>query len=288
MQQTCSQCGFVSPVPAKFCRQCGASLFAESESGEAATRQYGRQAPAPVPEAPPTSHPFTSPTPQPPPSMADAFAPETMRLQNQPPPAYGQPPLPLGMSPVSPAYPTHPPAKSNWWKWLLGFVLTTLLVCGGLLGYVFMRAREAVPDVQKQVAEAIRKAQEEAERAAQEGNAPPPPGAPAPPPPPGSMAPEFEKLTYPNAKVTSRVSAFGQQVMEMKTSDTLAQVKEFYVKQMGAPVVESDDGNDKALVFQKTPLMVTIGDDRRTPGQLSITIIRSGWIPKIDKPEKYQ
>jgi hypothetical protein len=283
MQQTCSQCGFVSPVPSKFCRQCGAALFAESESSEASTRNYGRQTPAPVPETPPTSHPFTSPTPQPPPSMADAFAPETMRLQNQPQMPYGQPPTPMGMPPVSPAYPA-PPAKSNWWKWLLGFALVTLLVCGGLIGYVFMRANQIARDIQREINQP---GVEGGVPGGVPGGPPPPPGAPQPPPPPGT-APEFEKLTYPNAKITSRVSAFGQQVMEMKTTDTLAQVKEFYVKQMGAPVVESDDGNDKALVFQKPPLMVTVGADRKAPGQNSITIIRSGWIPKIDKPEKYQ
>ena len=102
------------------------------------------------------------------------------------------------------------------------------------------------------------------------------------------MAPEFEKLTYPNAKVTSRVSAFGQQVMEMKTTDSLAEIKAFYEKQMGAPVVESENGGDKSLIFQKAPLMVTVGDDRRTPGQLSITIIRSGWIPQLEQPDKKQ
>ncbi len=282
MQQTCSQCGFVSPVPAKFCRQCGAAMFAESESSEAATRNYGRQTPAPAPETPPTSHPFTSPTPQAPPSMADAFAPNTARLHNQPQTPYSQPQVPMGMPPVYPAYPP-PAAKSNWWKWLLGIALTTLLVCGGLLGYAFMRANEKFHQIQAEmnppgqgVPDGI------------PGGVPVPPLPPPPPPAPGKgMAPEFEQLTYPNAKVTSRVNAFGQQVMEMKTTDNLAQVKAFYEKQMGAPVVESEGGDgDKSLVFQKTPLMVTVGDDKKEAGQLSITIIRSGWIPQINQPGK--
>lgn len=289
MQQTCSRCGAVATVPSKFCRQCGAPLLTETETHEAATRQYGRQTPAS--ETPPTSHPFTSGE-QRPPSVADAFAANTARLHNQaPPPPMGQPFSPSGMpAPFTPAYPAVPPApKSSWWKYLLGFALVSLLVCGGLIGYGIKRASEVVPTVSDQVNQAIKDAQEAAERAARESGVPNggvPDGVPVPPPPPpapGELAKDLEQLRYPNGKVTSRVKAMGQQVISLTTTDNFDKVKPYYVKLMGEPVVETDQSDGKELVFQKSPFMVTIGNDRNAPGQLTITLIRSTLIPQLNQ-----
>jgi hypothetical protein len=289
MQQTCSRCGAAATVPSKFCRQCGAPLATEEETREAATRQYGRQSPAPEP--PPASHPFTTPG-QRPPSVSDAFAADTSRLHNQaPPPPLGQPfsQQPGVPAPFAPAYPVQPASKSNWWKWALGFVLATVLVCGGLLAYTVQRATVAGSRVKEEIDKAVAIAKEEAEKAAQQGSSAPngqPYGVPPPPPAPpapGELSQDLEQLRYPNAKVASRVNALGQQVLTLKTNDTLDKVKTYYTEKLGAPIVESEEENERNLVFQKAPLMVTVGQDRRNPSQLDITIIRSGLIPQLNQ-----
>lgn len=299
MQQTCSKCGSVATVPSKFCRNCGGPL-SEAQATEAPTRQYGRQTPAG--EVPPTSSPFTGPGQPPPPSVSDAFTPDTARLHGQqnPPPGgqpygqshgqpYGQPPMPAayqpGMVTGNPVpYPMQPAPKSNWWKWLLGFALASLLVCGGLIGYGFKRASDAVPDVQRRVEEAIKQAQEEAERAAKEAGVPnAPPGAPGAPPPPPAPGGELtiEHLRYPKSEQTTKVNVMGNQVLELKTGDNLTNVRAFYEKLLGEPIVESQEQGKKELVFQKVPYVVTIGHDNYDSAKLKINIVRSGWIPKL-------
>ncbi len=302
MQQTCSKCGAVATAPSKFCRNCGGPLI-ESPMTEAPTQQYGRQTPAR--EVPPTSSPFSAPVQPPPPSVADAFTPDTARLHGQQtaPPGgqpfgqaygqpYGQPPMPAAYQPGNPIpYAMQPPPKSNWWKWLLGFALASLLICGGLLSYAFMRARDAVPEVQRQVTEAIQKAQEEAERAAKEagapGNVPGVPGVPAPPPPPGEMPQSLEQLRYPNSEEVNKVDAFGQQVLSLTTADSVDVVKAYYEKRLGQTAIQSQEKGRKAAVFFKAPYMVTVGTEGAEAGVTSITLVRSSLIPQVN-PKQYQ
>ena len=78
--QLCSTCNYQSPEGAKFCRQCGAPLYAENELSGADTRNYGRQDSAP---------PLSAPLPSRPPSVVDAFGPETIRYQQAPAAAVG-------------------------------------------------------------------------------------------------------------------------------------------------------------------------------------------------------
>ncbi|MBI1766598.1 MAG: hypothetical protein HYR56_34755 [Acidobacteria bacterium] len=298
MQQTCSKCGAVAAVPSKFCRNCGAPL-PEATATEAPTRQYGRQTPAA--DVPPTSSPFagpyTAPGQPPSPSVADAFTPDTTRLQNQSavPPGgqpygqaygqqYGQPPMPAAYPSGNPVpYPLQPPPKSNWWKWVLGFVLTSLLVCGGLLGYAFKRASNAVPQVQKQIEAAIAEAQKEADRAAREsGNTPN--GIPPPPPPaPGQgTLQSFDQLRYPKAEEINRTEAFGQHVLTMKTSDNVDTVKAYYEKKFGRAPIESKEQGRKSVVFIHKPYMVTVGNNAEDAGQTTITLIQSSFIPQVN------
>ena len=67
----CPFCDFESPTSARFCRQCGATLSAEGDLTEAATRNIGRQEPLPSAAAG-GSAPL-------PPSIADAFVGNTAR-----------------------------------------------------------------------------------------------------------------------------------------------------------------------------------------------------------------
>jgi len=153
-----------------------------------------------------------------------------------------------------------------------------------------MRAREAMPNVQQQVAEAIKKAQEEADRAARESGPPPPPGVPAPPlppPPPGQKLPQtIEQLRYPGAAEQSNNEAFGQHVLKLTTSDTIETVKAYYEKQFGRAPIKSNEHGREAVIFIQAPYMVTVGPDNENSGQTAITLIRSGFIPQINKPDK--
>ncbi len=292
MQQTCSKCGAVATVPSKFCRNCGGPLT-ESPMTEAPTQQYGRQTPAR--DVPPMSAPFSAPVQPPPPSVADAFAPDTARLHSQQtaPPGgqpygqtyqqpYGQPPMPAAYQPGNPVpYAAQSAPKSNWWKWLLGFVLASLLVCGGLLGWAFMRARDAVPNIQKQIETAIADAQKEAEREARESGKTPN-GLPAPPPPPGGLPQSLEQLRYPNSEETNKVDAFGQQVLSLTTTDSVDVVKAYYEKRLGQTAIQSQEKSRQAAVFFKAPFMVTVGTEGASAGVTSITLVRSSLIPQVN------
>src|SRR5215510_1871156 len=109
--QTCPTCSYESPDGAKFCRQCGGPLYAESESSGAATRNYGRQASAPAVSA------------QLPPSVIDAFGSDTSR-HYQPP----QSPVPAAAY-VAPQYVPNTsslkPPRSKF-RWLLIFAVLLL------------------------------------------------------------------------------------------------------------------------------------------------------------------
>jgi hypothetical protein len=285
--QTCLKCGFAAETNAKFCRQCGASLFADSGESEAPTQHYGRQTPPPVPE--PASSPFTSPMPpQAPPSIADTFAPDTGRLHN---PGVAPPPMPYQQNsypaPMYGATPPAPAAKSNWWKWALGVVLGSVLICGGCVSYGLYKAQEMGQGLQGKIEAAVEEAkrQAEAEAKRQAENIPPvigPDGKPIPPPPPApgsdNVSTDVAKLKYPNAKQTSHVKMFGQEVYELTSEDDLAQIKAFYQKELGDPTIESNNDNEQSVVYQKGKLMATV---TARDGENKITIINSTLIPQL-------
>ena len=283
--QTCLKCGFAAETNAKFCRQCGASLFTDSDSTEAPTQHYGRQTPPSVPE--PASSPFTTPMPpQVPPSIADTFAPDTGRLHH---PGVPPPPVPYQQNPYpAPMYGSTPPApaaKSNWWKWALGAVLGCVLLCGGCLTYGLFRAQQMGSGFQQQIQTAVEEAKRQADADAKRQNIPPvigPDGKPVPPPPPApgsdNISPDMAKLKYPNASQTNHTKAFGQEVMSLKSEDQFDTIKAFYQKEMGDPSIESNDGGKMTVIFQKGQVMVTLtaGDENN-----DITVIHSSFIPTL-------
>ncbi len=290
--QTCLKCGFAAETNAKFCRQCGSSLFTDSGESEAPTQHYGRQTPPPVPE--PSSSPFTTPMPpQAPPSIADTFAPDTGRLHNPglpPPMPYQQNPYP---APMYGATPSAPAAKSNWWKWALGAVLGSVLICGGCVSYGLYKAQEMGSGLQSKIEAAVK----EAERAAAEANqsaapyVPPvigPDGKPVPPPPPpgsSNVSPDLAKLKYPNASQTQHTKVFGQEIINLTSEDDFDTIKAFYQTQMamGDPITESENNNSKTVVFQKGQVMVTLNaEDEKN----QITLIRSTLIPNLREAAK--
>src|SRR5262249_44666290 len=112
MQQSCQHCGYESPAGAKFCRQCGATLFVETELSTTVTRNYGKQEPGPSVAVAGSGHL--------PPSVADAIAGETERYYRAPP------------VPVPPAPKTAPiNSKIRDWRRL---VLLLVLLLGAAIG----------------------------------------------------------------------------------------------------------------------------------------------------------
>src|SRR5262249_17818221 len=109
------------------------------------------------------------------------------------------------------------------------------------------------------------------------------PGAPAPPPPPPISESGMGEYKYPKAKLDYSVRGFGNESMTMTTSDSVSEVKDYYQKRLGPPMVE--DENNETAIFQVngSPMVViTINQDPNDSDKTQITIVRSKLIPKIN------
>ena len=267
MQQSCHRCGFLSDRPARFCRQCGAQLFVENEATSATTRQYSQQQ-----SANPYDAPYQSQLAQvqsAPDGRSNYQTPDTSRLYHEP---------------MAANYPNFPAnyqqavvKKSGGLKWVLITLVCILLVSGGISVMVIsaIRARQQAA---RQIAE-----EEPARSGREPGEAPEAPVAPKPPAPPVQGA-GLEQYKYPNAKVEYSARAFGTETVTMTTSDSVSEVKDYYKKQLGAPMVEDED--DATAVFQisDSPMtLITINQDKEDPDKTQITVVRSKLpIPKIN------
>ena len=255
MQRPCHRCGFVSDRPTRFCRQCGAQLFAENEATSATTRQYAPHHPANSYDGPYQSQ-----------FAQVRFAPDN-RSGNQPPDTsrlYND-----QMAPQFPSYPANHlqvvAKKSGALKWVLITLLCVALVSGGISAMVISAIRSQRPTTAE---------------AAGEGQI----GAPlpqAPPPPPSIHVAGLEQYKYPNAKMVSTARAFGTESMTMTTSDRISDVRDYYKKRLGDPMVE---GADRAVVFRipGPPMtVITINSDEKDSGKTQITVARTNLqVPK--------
>src|SRR5262245_28660588 len=220
MQQSCHRCGFISDRPTRFCRQCGAQLFVENEATSATTRQQAPQQPANPYDAPYQSQ--LAQVQAAPDGRSNNQTPDTSRLYHE------------SMEPNYPNYPANYQQavvkKSGGLKWVLITLICILLVSGGISVMVIsaIRARQQAA---RQIAE------EELARARREAGVAP--DAPAPPPPSVQEA-GLEQYKYPNATVQYSARAFGAETVTMTTSDSVSEVKDYYKKQLGAPMVEDE------------------------------------------------
>lgn len=288
MQQPCQRCGYDSDRPARFCRQCGAPLFAENEATSATTRQYAPQ---------PSSNSYDAP-------YQSQFAQDARRNDQVPDTSS------LHRAPMAQNYPNYPanyqypePKKSGAWKWVLITLLCVALVSGGIgvmvisairakqRAEVFMPSSEEIEArVREQIQAELERAKEEAARAAEEANrAAEDAGAAVPPPPPpapGGLPAGMERYKYPNAEIKNSNAVFGNEFARMITSDSVSKVRDFYKKQVGDPIINNKDESDESVIFQvpgSPMIIITVNQDDEDSDKTQIVVLRSRFqIPKMN------
>src|SRR5689334_12717551 len=197
MQQPCSRCGYISDRPARFCRQCGSQLVAETEASSATTRNYAQSAGQYA--NPQSSYPAHVPNQQ---------------WEDQTPDT-----TPFYRPPMAPQYqtPVVEQKRTSWGKWVIISLLTFMVVCIVAVGSLIYLGKKWV----------------DRHPAGSGNNVPtvpgvPPPAAPAPPdaPPAPPIAGNLESYKYPGAKVTESHRGGGSEVIKMTTDDDLDDVRE--------------------------------------------------------------
>ena len=296
MQHSCQHCGYESPASARFCRQCGAPFFTETEVSTAATRNYGRQEPTVA--APISGHL--------PPSVVDVFAGETERYY-QPPP-----------SPAPPIANTAPiKSRRKIWRWLL---LVIVLFIGMAFGAMISaglddpepsplppaerarrdaeaaarrrqneverefrnrerEARDHTREAQNRAREAVERTREAAEQASVAGAALTVSDA---------KPLDLSAYEYPSALVGSAIRIPGHEMLTQRTTDSLEDVSQFYQKKLGKPILQINEPWETRLLFQSNtmpPISVSVEKDEQHQGQLKITVLRSPFRTlKLDDP----
>ncbi|MGH9853671.1 MAG: zinc-ribbon domain-containing protein, partial [Blastocatellia bacterium] len=301
MYQTCQHCGYESPAGARFCRQCGAPHFVETEGSVATTRNYGKQEPSVV----------TAGSGHLPPSVADAIAGETERYY-QPP--YVPAPLAPATAPIKP--------RIKLWRWMIAFLFVLLI--GAAIGALMRGAsrernrtppmppaefarhqreeeaqrrqedlRRQAEDQMRQAEDRIRQAQdrarqaleharEAAERASEAGAA-------------VTLTDEkpldLSPYEYPGATVGSSIRIPGREMITMRVSDGhFDAVNQFYQNKLGKPIIEINEPGEKRLIFQSNTapaISVSVETDEERPGPLlKIVVLRSPF--RIFRPVEAQ
>ena len=316
--QPCASCNYESPAGAKFCRQCGAPLFAESESSGADTRNYGRQDGAPALSAP-----------LPAPSVVDAFGGETARQYRSPAfaapasavpssagvgtaslpnpgPIYAQA-APMYVPPVS--YTPPPKPKRRLLKW--GGAMLALLLAGGIgaginqenqRGRVWLSSEdrqrldllrredqlrseltEAVRERYDQLNRELDRQIEDIDRARQESNRAAERG----------LLGLDEKLLdlntyeYPGATSSQFSRIPGKELLTMRTKDDFDSIVQHYQAKLGKPYLTRLNRNEKLALFQSSsgPASVTVRViETRDRDREKIYVMRSPF--RIAKPSQ--
>jgi hypothetical protein len=309
MNHTCQYCNYESPASARFCRQCGAQLFVETELSAAETRNYVRQEPAPSVATAGSGHL--------PPSVADAIAGETERYYQARP--YVPAPVASSTARIK--------SRIGNWRW---FVLLLVMIFGAAIGSLVTlsafepggdsrtpeeRARRQQQDEERRrqqeqrrrqdelrreaqnrmreaedrsrealnnAREALRRADEAARQAIEAGAA---------------LAPtdekllDFDQFDYPGATVSSSIRIPGREMLTMRTTDSFDAVNQFYQKKLGEPILKIDESVEKSLIFQSnTPPLISVSVET-VPGpsgqELKIVVLRSPFrFPRPDETQK--
>jgi len=254
MQQPCSRCGYISDRPARFCRQCGSQLVAETEASSATTRNYAH--PAGQYANPQSNYPAYAPQQQ-----WDDQTPETTPFYRPPIASQYQPPV-------------VEQKRTNWGKWVLLSLLTFMMICIVAVGGLFYMGKRWV----------------EQHRPAPSGDVPvvvpgvpPPPGAPPAPP----LAGNLESYKYPGAKVTESHKGGGSEMIQMTTDDSLDDVLQYYEEKFkNATTIHDEDGKKFIFTSLGQPLTtVIVQPDEKQEDKTQILLTRVNIsIPKISIP----
>lgn len=279
----CPNCGFESPDNARFCRQCGVSLLAESEEQEAATRNYGRQGPV---IAAAGSAPL-------PPSIGDVVAGDTARYQQ---PLWSASPVYAPPSMVAPASKTSS-LKSKWrfLKW--GGFLLALLMSGGIgasinqesnRNRVYLSSEDrvrlerlriedrikqtltgSISDYQDRVREGLERRlaeidrlKDDVQRAAERGELTAT----------GEKPLDLTGYEYQGASAGQYSKIPGKELLTQRTKDDFETVIRFYQEKLGKPFVQVSERNQKQALFQ-------------SPGTPSVTVLVREMRDRLRQPE---
>ena len=242
MQRTCQHCGREATT-GRFCRNCGAPLFAENEMTNAATRNYPPNQPSAVPTVPHNA-PYT---------QHDYPSSDTARFYRPPE--------------VS-AYATPP--RKNTALWVILAIFCMLVMIGGLASAIVWSRIKA----QQQA----RRFEPRIEIPSGRVFIPPPPAAPpAPPALPGRSAVSVEDLLYPNVTNSRRVGALGSETIQLWTKDDFEKVKKFYQERLGPPMKEdSEERKASFMSVGQNKIIIAIKPDKKNDDQLVISIVYAG------------
>lgn len=265
MQQPCSSCGYISDRPARFCRQCGSQLYAETESSSAETRNYGRQTPPQYVEQPPQYVPYVP---------GQAFNDQTPNTS----PFYTPPAVPQYQ------YPAVEQKSSSWGKWILISLLTFLcIIIFSVVGMFYLGKRWVENNID--LATGNRPVVVEVPPIP---DAPPAPDAPAAVDQIGSL----DSFKYPGASIIeSKIEPIARTI-SMTTDDDPETVKEYYDQKFketfknSPTAIDSKDGNHYTYASLSNPMLtIEIQPDEQNPGKTHISISRvEVRIPPINIP----
>lgn len=291
MQQPCKACGYESPEADRFCRQCGGQLPGESEFSPSPNLGYGKGEPNP-----PVMNVGTGRLP---PSVGDAIAGNTARYpyppQYAPAPAPFAPPLTYAPPQVVPAPPRFQ-ILGMFFKGAFHFLLVAGLLAA-TAGAVFF-SQEAQNERRRrndlemrvqgggggnnanaraqgawgQMESALTLLNEASERAA---------GAGAMISTGNETSIDLGKYAFPGAQVEATVAGRGNEALSLLTRQNFDEVRAFYERQFGKPVIQAQGGNNersdrKKLLFQSASSpTVLVKIEQLEEGRVKITVLRS-------------
>ena len=278
MQQACSRCGYTSDRPARFCRQCGSQLFAETDVTSATTRNYSQQNYA----QPPVQFAEQQPADYAPGFSAASYSPGTWSDQT---PNTSR----LYQAPQYQVPAVDQKKNFSWGKWIFLSFLTFLLLSMMAVGAFIWWGKEAV------------------QRALRDGDTSQPvvitepsiPGVPLPPeapPAPQTAAVSLESLKYPDSTVVESTKAPFTEKLAFTTNDDLETVKQFYDKKFAeifknsATNIQTQDEEKYVYVAWSQPMItIEIEPDKKDSDKARISVVKvTAPIPKFAIPKEFQ
>lgn len=253
MKWNCPDCERDATYGARFCRTCGARLTPEAEVTADTTRRYSPQqvaaAQSVAPGNPQSSYPAQ---PTVPPVTASV---DTARFYQAP------------VQSVPPNQVNDKPRRNLMALWIILALFLAVIIGGGVILFTAVNRAARRPVVVTIPSAGIPEGVP--------GGIPHPPNAPPAPPAPGAASLTAEQLQYPGATIVNNVSLMGQRVTEMKTSDDIAQVSQYYQKLLGNDGRIENRGDGKIVFLREGPSTIVVSLES-LEGMTKITAVLAG------------